>query len=382
MSINQPPPVQTNQQNSPTQPVADSLNQNQGKTEISQLLDVTVQSQASDLHLIVGYPPMLRIDGRLTAVENRPPLNPEECKKLVFSLLSPEGKDSLLANKEIDFSFDYGDQGRFRINAYYQKQTLAAALRLLPAYIPALDELNLPKIYHQFAQLKDGLILVTGPTGHGKSTTLAAVIEEINNTRKEHIVTIEDPIEYLFRGKKSIISQRELKADTHSWEIALRSVLREDPDIVLVGEMRDLETIAAALTVAETGHLVFSTLHTNSAAQTIDRVVDVFPEHQQAQVRMQLSNVLEAVLSQRLLPAVGGGRVPATEILLSTPAVKATIREGKTHQIDNIIETSQDLGMISLDANLASWVKKGRLSLDEALAWSLNSEHLKRLVNR
>lgn len=347
---------------------------------INELLDITIQNKASDLHIISGFPPMIRIDGTLLPMELKPVLTPENNKELIFSLLSDQQKDLFLVNKEVDFSFDYGLKGRFRINTYFEKGKMAAALRFLPAKISTIDELHLPKVIHQMTQLRNGFVLVTGPTGHGKSSTLAAIIEEINLTRKEHILTIEDPIEYIYQGKKSIISQRELHSDTHSWEIALRSALREDPDIVLVGEMRDFETIAAALTVAETGHVVFATLHTNSAAQTIDRIVDVFPEHQQAQVRMQLSNCVEAVISQRLLPAIGGGRIPATEILLATPAVKATIREGKTHLIDNIIQTSTELGMMALETSLASWVKQGKLSLETALPWSLRPEQLMRLV--
>jgi len=347
---------------------------------INELLDITIQNKASDLHIISGFPPMIRIDGTLLPMELKPVLTPDNNKELIFSLLSDQQKDLFLVNKEVDFSFDYGEKGRFRINTYFEKGKMAAALRFLPAKISTIDELRLPKAIHQMTQLRNGFVLVTGPTGHGKSSTLAAIIEEINLTRKEHILTIEDPIEYIYHGKKSIISQRELHADTHSWEIALRSALREDPDIVLVGEMRDFETIAAALTVAETGHLVFATLHTNSAAQTIDRIVDVFPEHQQSQIRMQLSNCLEAVISQRLLPAIGGGRIPATEILLATPAVKATVREGKTHLIDNIIQTSTELGMMTLETSLASWVKQGKLALETALPWSLRPEQLMRLV--
>ena len=281
-------------------------------------------------------------------------------------------------NKEIDFSTAYGTKARFRINAYTQKGSASAALRLIPSRIRTLEELNMPKICHRFTQLKAGLVLVTGPTGHGKSSTLAAMIEQINQTRPEHIVTIEDPIEYVYANKQSIISQRELGQDTLSWKMALRSVLREDPDVVLVGEMRDFETIAATLTVAETGHLVFATLHTNSAAQTIDRVVDVFPEHQQ--IRMQLSNTLEAVVSQRLLPAEGGGRVPATEILLGSSAVKTNIREGKSHLINNIIQTSREIGMMTLETSLADMIHRGKLSLQTAQQWSLRPEELMRLV--
>jgi twitching motility protein PilT len=301
------------------------------------------------------------MDGRLVIIEQEPILVPERAQELIFALLTDRQRELLLANKELDFSYQFSDKGRFRVNVYYTRSSLAAALRLIPTEIPSLQDLHLPAVVGQFADLHQGFVLVTGPTGHGKSSTLAALIELINQSRSEHILTIEDPIEFLYSSKQSVISQRELHADTHSWQVALRSALREDPNVVLVGEMRDYETIAAALTVAETGHLVFATLHTNSAAQTIDRIIDVFPEHQQSQVRMQLSNTLEVVMAQRLLPAIAGGRIPATEILLATPAVRNTIREGKTHQIDNIIQTSGELGMLSLEASLASWVKSGAL---------------------
>lgn len=347
--------------------------------EIGSLLEKTISMNASDIHLVVGIPPMLRIDGELTPIEGDP-LNEERSEALVFSLLSNEQKDLFLVNRELDFSYDYENKGRFRVNVYHQKGFVSAALRLIPKEIKTIEELLLPKIYHEFVGLNQGFILVTGPTGHGKSTTLASIIQEINETRSVHIVTVEDPIEYVYPIGRSIISQRELHSDTHSWEIALRSVLREDPDVVLIGEMRDYETIAAALTIAETGHLVFATLHTNSASQTIDRVVDVFPEHQQAQIRLQLSNTLEAVLSQRLLPASSGGRLPVAEILLASPAVRTTIREGKSHLIDNVIQTSADIGMQSLETNMAHWVRAGKLSLDTALEWALRPEDLRRLV--
>lgn len=348
--------------------------------EIKKLLEIAVNKHASDLHLIVGVPPILRVDGVITPVPGETPLTPERAEELVFSLVNEEQKEILLVNREIDFSFAYGEEARFRVNAYHQKGQLSASLRLIPVKIPTIDELNLPKICHVFAELRQGFILVTGPTGHGKSTTLAAVIDEINQTRKEHIITIEDPIEYVFTHKESIVSQRELRADTHSWEIALRSVLREDPNVVMVGEMRDYETIAAALTVAETGHLVLATLHTNSAAQTVDRVVDVFPPHQQAQVKMQLSFTLEAVFSQRLLPSIKGGRVVAAEIMVATPAVKTAIREGKTHLIDNIIQTSAELGMKTLEMDLADLVKTGKVSLEVAKSFALRPENLMRQV--
>ncbi len=348
--------------------------------EIEKLLEIVFNKKASDLHLVPGVPPTLRVNGELTPITGQNVLSPEETEQLVFSLVNEEQKEILLVNKEIDFSFSYQNQGRFRVNAYYQRGNLAAALRLLPAKIPSIDELKLPEICHQFVKLKQGFILVTGPTGHGKSTTLAAIIDEINQNRAVHIVTIEDPIEYAFNHQKAIVSQREIRTDTHSWRIALRSCLREDPDVVMIGEMRDYETIAAALTIAETGHLVFATLHTNSASQSIDRIVDVFPEHQQSQVRMQLSNTLEAILSERLLPCLEGGRIPAMEILVTTSAVQNTIREGKTHLIDNIIQTSAELGMMTLEMDLVRLVKQGKISLDVAKAFSLRPQELMRLM--
>lgn len=352
---------------------------------IEELLEIVVKHNASDLHLIVGIPPVLRVDGELMEISGQKPLVSEDAERLIFPLLTVEQKELLLANKELDFSVPFTGEGmtgeaRFRVNAYFQKGYLSAALRYLPSKIKTIEELGLPKILHEFARLRQGFILVTGPTGHGKSTTLASIIHEINLNRSAHIVTIEDPIEFTYPSGKSIISQRELRLDTYSWDIALRSVLREDPDIVLIGEMRDFETIASALTIAETGHLVFSTLHTNSAAQTIDRIIDVFPEHQQAQVRMQLSMVLEAVFSMRLLPQLGGGRMPAYEMLISTSAVKTTIRDGKTHLIDNIIQTSAELGMVSLESTLAKLVKQGKVSLEVAQDFALKPEELLRVV--
>jgi twitching motility protein PilT len=348
--------------------------------EIKQLLQNVVDAKASDLHLITGIPPMLRIDGRLAPVPGLGVLTPDVIVELLKEVLSAEQLERLTVNKELDFSLPFSDKGRFRINAYTQKNTLAAAFRLIPLTIPSIESLGLPALLHSFTALRQGFVLITGPTGHGKSTTLASMLQEINLTRSAHIVTIEDPIEFVFNPVKSIISQREMRGDTHSWEIALRSVLREDPDVVLVGEMRDYETIAAALTVAETGHLVFATLHTNSAAQTIDRIVDVFPEEQQGQVKLQLSNVIEAVFSQRLIPATASGRVVAYEVMLGTTAIKTAIREGKTHQIESILETSQEVGMSTLEKSLADLVKKGTITLEVAQSWSLRPEELTRLV--
>ena len=348
--------------------------------EIKELLEYTVNKKASDLHLLVGVPPMIRVNGVLNPVTGKEVLTPEEISHLVLSLVNEEQKEVLSINKELDFSFNFENQVRFRVNAYYQKGSLAAALRLISNKIPKIDELNLPEICHSFTQLRQGFILVTGPTGHGKSTTLAAMIDEIAQIRPVHIVTIEDPVEYVFNHQKAIVSQREIRADTHSWQIALRSCLREDPDVVMIGEMRDYETIASALTIAETGHLVFATLHTNSAAQTVDRIIDVFPANQQDQVRIQLSLTLEAILSQRLLPALAGGRIPATEILVATSAVRNAIREGKTQMIDTILQTSGELGMRTLETDLTNLVKKGKISLDVAQSFALRPEELMRLT--
>ena len=348
--------------------------------DIKNLLQQVVDAKASDLHLITGIPPMLRVDGELIAVPTVGVLTPDIISGLLKEVLTSEQVERLMVNKELDFSLPFSNIGRFRVNAYTQKNSLAAAFRLIPLAIPSFDSLGLPAILHSFTNLRQGLVLVTGPTGHGKSTTLAALLQEINESRKTHIVTIEDPIEFVFNPVKSIISQREMRSDTHSGDIALRSVLREDPDVVLVGEMRDYETIAAALTIAETGHLVFATLHTNSAAQTIDRIVDVFPDEQQAQVKLQLSNTIEAVFSQRLISAVPKGRAVAYEVMLGTTAIKTAIRDGKTHQIESILETSQEIGMSTLEMSLANLVKQGKVTLEVAESWSLRPEELMRLV--
>lgn len=350
--------------------------------EIQEILEEALRRGASDVHLMVGTYPTLRINGELIPITKAGTPNPEYIEKLVFSLTTPEQKELLLTNKELDFSFALGELARFRVNAFYQKGFASASLRLIPSKIPSLEELHLPKVFGNFSKLRQGLILLTGPTGHGKSTTIASIINEINESRGVHIVTVEDPIEYVYPSRKSLIAQREMHLDTHSWEISLRSVLREDPDVVLIGEMRDYETIEAVLTIAETGHLVFATLHTNSASQSVDRIVGVFPENQQAQIQMQLSNVLEAIISQRLIPAVKGGRFPATEVLLANGAVRNVIREGKTHLLDNIIQTSTGIGMNTMESSLASMVREGRVSLDTALSYSLKPEDLMREVKR
>lgn len=347
--------------------------------DIQQLFSEAVRVEASDLHLVVGFPPMLRVAGSLEPIAGLTPLTPQDTETLTFATLNASQKELLLNNREIDLSVS-SPVGRFRANIYFQKDSVSGAYRLIPSKIKTIEELGLPAICQQFVKLRQGLVLVTGPTGHGKSTTLAAMIQTINQTRALHIVTIEDPIEYIYPKGLSIISQREMHQDTHSWNLALRSVLREDPDVVLVGEMRDFETIAAALTVAETGHLVFATLHTNSAAQTIDRIVDVFPENQQGQVRLQLSSTLEGVLSQRLIPATTGGRIAVGEILTGTPAVRSTIRDGKTHLLDNVIQTSAEFGMMTLETSLARAVKEGKVNIEVATAFAVRPEELGRLL--
>lgn len=352
---------------------------------IQDLLGEAVKQNASDLHIMPGVPPVLRVDGELRFLTNYEVLSKGVVDELVLSVLTPQQKEVLLTNKEIDFSLaygggTYGDIGRFRINAYYQRGYLSCEFRFLPAKIRTVEELNLPSILHDFTKLRQGFILVTGPTGHGKSTTLAALVNEINVARAAHILTIEDPIEYTYEHGRSIVSQRELGSDTFTFAKALRSALRQDPDVVLIGEMRDPETIASAITIAETGHLVFSTLHTNSASQSVDRIVDVFPPHQQEQVRLQLANTLEGIISQRLIPTITGGRVPAVEILLASDAVRTNIREGKTHLINNIIKTSGALGMVTLENALAILVRDGKIALDIAVSFALRPDELMRIL--
>ena len=344
------------------------------------LLEEVIKRKSSDLHLQVGIPPMLRVDGVLMAVSGAEALTEETVESLVFAILDDDQKKILLKDKEFDFSFAFGDLGRFRVNAFHERGNIAAALRLIPNEIMSVEQLGLPAIVSKFANYPRGLVLITGPTGSGKSTTLAAMINKINQERAAHIITIEDPIEYTHKSNKSVIVQREVHYDTYSFGAALRSALRQDPDVVLLGEMRDLETIASAITIAETGHLVFATLHTNSAAQSIDRMIDVFPPHQQPQIRSQLSNILMAICSQRLVPTIGGGRVAAAEILIATPAVRNIIREGKTHQLDAVIQTGAEYGMQSMDRTLVNLVQQGKISYDEAKNFAIDLTELERLM--
>ncbi len=349
---------------------------------IEPFLDQVIKRDASDLHLQVGLPPMLRIDGALKAAEDSKPLTEKDIETLVYALLDDEQKQILVRDKEIDFSFAYGDLGRFRVNSFHEKGNLAAALRLIPTKIRSLEELGMPKVVSSMTDFPRGLVLVTGPTGSGKSTTLAAMIDLINSNKSMHIITIEDPIEYQHHHKSSIVVQREVHFDTISFGAALRSSLREDPDVVLIGEMRDLETIATAITIAETGHLVLATLHTNSAAQSVDRMIDVFPPHQQQQIRVQLSGVLQGIVSQRLIPMVGGGRIAAAEILVVTPAVRNIVRESKTHQLDAVIQTGAEHGMQSMDKTLVTLIHEGKISYDEAKNYAIDIEELDRMMRK
>lgn len=347
---------------------------------IEVLLEEVVKRKASDLHLQVGLPPMIRVDGTLVAATGTEPLTEETAEALIFAILDDDQKQILLKDKEFDFSFAFGDLGRFRVNAFHERGNLAAALRLIPNEMLTIEQLGLPPIVNKFADYPRGLVLVTGPTGSGKSTTLAGLIHKINAERAAHIITIEDPIEFTHKSNKSVIVQREVHYDTYSFSAALRSSLRQDPDVVLIGEMRDLETIAAAITIAETGHLVFATLHTNSASQSIDRMVDVFPPHQQPQIRAQLANILMAICSQRLIPTIGGGRIAAAELLVATPAVRNIIREGKSHQLEAVIQTGAEFGMQSMDKTLVSLVHDGTITYDEARNYAIDLDELDRLM--
>lgn len=372
------------QQAQPTQPTpqapAVAVPATAPQLRIEVLLEEVVRRRASDLHLQVGLPPMLRIDGTLMPVAGFNPLDEAAVETLVFAILDQDQRQILLKDKEFDFSFAFGTLGRFRVNAFHERGNIAAALRLIPNEIKTISELGLPNTVLNFADFPRGLVLVTGPTGSGKSTTLAALVDKINTERSQHIITIEDPIEFTHRSKKSVVVQREVHYDTYSFSAALRSSLRQDPDVVLIGEMRDLETISAAITIAETGHLVFATLHTNSAAQSIDRMIDVFPPHQQPQVRSQLANILMAICSQRLVPSIGGGRVAAAEILITNPAVRNIIREGKAHQLDAVIQTGADQGMQTMDRTLVSLVQAGTITYDNAREFAVDLVEFERLM--
>jgi twitching motility protein PilT len=349
--------------------------------DFAECLKQTVELKASDLHMTVGSPPMVRVRGELRALENYPALNSKDTRDLIYSILSNDQRKKLEQEWQVDFSYSVPSQGRFRVNAYMQRASIGAAFRLIPAEIKSIEQLGLPASVQEFVTKPRGFVLVTGPTGSGKSTSLAAMIDEINQTRKEHILTIEDPIEFLHRHKSCVVNQREIGSDAQSFALGLKAALRQDPDVILVGEMRDLETISTALTAAETGHLVFATLHTQDTAQTIDRIIDVFPPHQQQQVRVQLSVALQGIMTQQLLPtADGSGRVACTEVLSITPAVRNLIREGKTHQIHSVLQTSASKGMQSMDAALATLVRAGKITRELAESRSSTPEELRRLL--
>ena len=348
--------------------------------KIETLLEACIKHGASDLHIQVGLPPILRIDGSLVPIPNTPILTTEIVDTLIFSTLDSMQRETLAKDKEFDYSFAFGEIARFRVNAFNEKGHLAAAFRLIPTKMPTIEELGMPQVISGFADYPRGLVLVTGPTGSGKSTTLAAIINKINSEKSVHILTIEDPIEFTHKSKRSLVAQREVHYDTYSFSRALKSALREDPDVVLLGEMRDLETISAAITIAETGHLVFATLHTNSAAQSVDRMIDVFPAEQQPQIRSQLAGILMAVCSQRLVPAIGGGRVCAAEIMLANTAIRSIIREGKTHQLDTAIQTGASEGMQTMDRTLAKLVQQGTVTYDSAREYAVDVREFERIV--
>ncbi|HLK13759.1 MAG TPA: PilT/PilU family type 4a pilus ATPase [Fimbriimonadaceae bacterium] len=350
-----------------------------GDVHIDELLRDAIERKASDIHLTVGLPPMIRLDGELVPLPYVV-LEGTDCRRLIYETLNDEQVQKFESTHELDFAYSIKGLARFRFNVYMQRGTVTGALRVIPSKIPSFETLGLPPVIREIAKRASGLILVTGPTGSGKSTTIASMIDDINEARQAHILTIEDPIEYLHRHKKCMVNQREMHADTFSFHNALRAVLREDPDIILVGELRDLETIEAALTLAETGHLVFGTLHTRNAPATIDRIVDVFPTDQQDQIRVLLGNTLEGVVSQQLLPKLGGGRCAAIEIMIGTPAIKNLIREGKTHQMYSSIETGGQLGMQTLDSSLAAHFRNGYCSYEECLMRAVDKESFARLA--
>jgi len=329
------------------------------------------KQQASDLLLTAESPPLLRVDGVIGPMDGVLPLSRDDTERIVMSVLGEELTSQFRTAKEVDFSFGWANLARLRANAFHQQGAAALALRLIPNRIPTFDELGIPEVVHAMLKRLQGLILVTGPTGSGKSTSIASMIDRINETRACHIITIEDPIEYVYQHKRSAVEQREVGIDTISFERALRSALREDPDVVLVGEMRDPETIAAALTIAETGHLVFASLHTNDAAQTIDRIVDVFPSDRQQQIRIQLAGSLSAIMSQRLLPQIGGGRLAAFEVLVATPAVRNMLRDAKSEQLRNVIATGSQYGMQTIEASLSELLQQGLIEHEDALAVSM-----------
>lgn len=352
------------------------------KLNATQILEKVVDMKASDLHVSVGSKPHIRINMKLQPLSDYPVLTTDDLEYALSQVLDTKQRELLEINKELDFSIALGQKARFRINAYFQKGYPSIAFRYIPLEVPTFEQLHLPANLETLCALKQGLIIIAGPAGHGKSTTIASMIEKINTSRAEHIITIEDPIEYIFSSKKSLIEQREMFLDTHSWEVALKSILRQDPNVVFIGEMRDIDTMRSALQIAETGHLVFTTLHTNSAAQTVDRIISSFPAEKQGEIKNQLGSVIDVVISERLLPSASLGVVPAFEIMVNTDAVSNLIREGKPHMIDNVINTSSQFGMISLEKSMAELVKTGVVTFEDAIKFATRPNELKRLVDR
>ena len=348
---------------------------------LRELLEEMLRMGASDLHITVGIPPVIRVDGMLQRL-NFDPLTTEDTKKIAYTMLNEKQKLKFEQNSELDFSFGIEKMSRYRANMFMQRGNIAIVLRQIPYEVMSFEELGLPKVVSDFAELPHGLVLVTGPTGSGKSTTLASVIDKINKERAVHIITIEDPIEYLHRHKKSIVNQREVYSDTSSFSSALKYALREDPDVILVGEMRDLETIESAISISETGHLAFATLHTNSAAESINRMVDCFPANQQDQIRVTLSFSLQAIVSQTLLPKIGGGRVMAMEIMVATPAIRALIRDEKVHQLYSMIQAGQKFGMKTLNQSLAELYQAGKITINDAMAHSSSTQELTEMLQK
>ncbi len=348
--------------------------------KLEEILETAIKQEATDVHLSAGRKPILRVNGKLTPIDKEPVLTEKDTQELSFSILSEDRREQFLSQRDIDLSFAYKEKARFRVNIYQQLGRISAALRLIPTKIRTIEELSLPPICHQFARSAQGFFLVVGPSGQGKSTALSALIDEINHTRQDHIITIEDPIEYLFLPDKCIIDQREVGEDVQSFHRGLREAFRQDPDVIMIGEMRDPETISSAVTAAETGHLVLTTLHTNTAAQTVDRIIDSFPPYQQNQIRMQLAATVLGILSRRLIPSLEGGIINAVELMIANSAVRNLIREGKTHQIDMVIETSSDEGMISLNRSLSDLVKRKIISQENAELYSTNVPELQMLL--
>src|SRR3989344_5875008 len=350
------------------------------KEEIEVLIMRAISDGASDVHLAAGRYPTFRISGSLVPLMNLSVLTPEDTMGMLTQIIAPDFKERFLANKEVDFSYEFFNKGRFRVNAFYQKGAVGIALRAIPTHVKTISELNLPPILEVFTRKKQGFFLVVGPVGQGKSTTLASMVELINRERSEHIVTIEDPIEYLFNSQKATIDQREVGIDTKDFRSGLQAAFRQDVDVIMIGEMRDPETISTAVTAAETGHLILSTLHTNTAAQTIDRIIDSFPSDQQEQIRLQLSGSLLGIFSQRLVPRISGGLIPAVELLINNSATSNLIREKRTHEIASVIETDSEEGMIDLNRSLVALVRSGDITVENAFQFSFNPKTLERML--